>query len=228
MATQNGFKYFLAAFFIVFFQSGFGQTECKVLVPELSGEYSGKCKKGFANGKGVAKGVDTYEGSFKMGYPDGKGEYTWSTGERYYGEWEKGKRDGKGTYYFVENNEEMEQEGMWIDDKYAGPIPEKPRVLASTGIERYQITRQGDGARVEIKTYLNGSSSTDLENINLYGSSGSQFRSGGAMGYQNVVFPFKCRLSYSSWNKTHTARNTKRFEFEISESGKWQVILHNN
>lgn len=206
----------------------FSQDDCKVLVPQLSGEYSGKCKKGFANGKGLAKGVDTYEGSFKNGYPDGKGEYIWSTGERYYGEWNKGKRDGVGTFYFIQDNELMEQEGMWIDDKYAGPVPQKPKVMVSTGIERYSIKRQGDGNRVQISTYINGSSSTDLEQLNLYGSSGSQFRSGGTMGYESVTFPFTCRISYMAWNKTHTAQNQKRFEFEIPEPGKWQVILHNN
>jgi len=49
----------------------FSQDDCKVLIPEISGQYVGKCKKGLAHGKGLAIGIDRYEGSFKKGYPEG-------------------------------------------------------------------------------------------------------------------------------------------------------------
>lgn len=42
-----------------------GQSECKVLLPALSGSYEGGCRKGLADGDGVAIGTDTYKGSFK-------------------------------------------------------------------------------------------------------------------------------------------------------------------
>lgn len=228
MNSQKLFGLVFTLVALLIFKSVFSQNECKVLVPQLQGEYSGKCKKGLANGKGFAKGKDTYEGSFKNGYPDGKGEYKWSTGERYFGEWKEGKRDGEGIFYFIEDNEPVEQEGMWIDDKYAGPVPKSPKVNVSTGIERYSIKKQGDGNRVQITVYINGSATTDLEQLSLYGSSGSQFLSGATMGYESVTFPFACRISYLAWNKTHTQQNQKRFEFEIPEPGKWQVVLHNN
>lgn len=228
MKSQKMTSMIIAIAMLFMFTPVFSQDDCKVLVPQLSGEYSGKCKKGLANGKGLAKGIDTYKGSFKKGYPDGKGEYRWSTGERYYGSWKEGKRDGVGIYYFTEDNEPKEQDGMWIDDKYAGPVPQKPQVSASTGIERYSIKKQGDGNRVQITVYINGSVTTELQQLNLYGSSGAQFVSGGTMGYENATFPFTCRISYLAWNKTHTQLNQKRFEFEIPEPGKWQVTLHNN
>ena len=38
------------------------QETCKVLKPEISGSYLGDCKKGLANGKGIARGTDGYEG----------------------------------------------------------------------------------------------------------------------------------------------------------------------
>lgn len=80
--------------FMVFFISIglYSQQSCKVLVPEIAEKYVGKCKKGFAHGKGLAVGIDRYEGSFKKGYPEGKGSYTWSTGEVYTGEWLQGTR----------------------------------------------------------------------------------------------------------------------------------------
>ena len=40
------------------------QTDCKVTMPKLSGTYTGGCKKGLAQGKGIAQGVDRYEGQF--------------------------------------------------------------------------------------------------------------------------------------------------------------------
>lgn len=228
MASQKIIVLLISMAMVIMINPVISQDNCKVLVPRLAGEYAGKCKKGLASGKGLAKGIDSYEGSFKNGYPEGKGEYKWSTGERYFGEWKEGKRDGVGTFYFIEDNEPMEQEGMWIDDKYAGPVPQKPKVMASTGIERYSIKKQGEGNRVQISIYISGSSSTDLEQLSLYGSSGGQFQTGGTMGYENVTFPFTCRITYLAWNKTHTQQNQKRFEFEIPESGKWQVTLHNN
>ncbi len=33
--------------------------ECKVLLTEIAGTYVGKCKDGFAHGKGTATGIDT-------------------------------------------------------------------------------------------------------------------------------------------------------------------------
>jgi len=56
------------------------QSECKVLLPGLAGTYTGECKKGLADGEGVALGTDSYRGSFRKGLPDGEGPYTWATG----------------------------------------------------------------------------------------------------------------------------------------------------
>lgn len=43
------------------------QNNCKVLVPEIDSIYTGKCKKGFAHGKGNAIGIDAYKGKFYKG-----------------------------------------------------------------------------------------------------------------------------------------------------------------
>ena len=204
------------------------QSECKVLVPQIADTYEGKCKKGFAHGNGVARGKDTYEGSFKSGLPDGKGIYTWSTGEKHVGEWKEGKRDGPGTYYYFEDGEQLSKEGMWIDNQYAGPVPEKPKVKTSVGIERYNFQRQGEGQRVQVTTFINGIPNVDLEDLIFYGSSGNMYISGGSMGYEGIIFPFKCMLTYYSWNRLRTVRVFTRFEFEITQPGKWQVTIHNN
>ena len=204
------------------------QEDCKVLISDIAGSYSGKCKKGFAHGRGVAKGIDKYDGSFKKGLPDGKGTYTWSTGEKYIGEWDEGKRDGVGIYYYWEDNEKVSMEGLWVDNRYVGPVPEKPRVSSSVGIHRYSFQRQGDGSQVKVTTYINGVANVDLEDLIFHGSSGSMFVSGGSMGYEGIIFPFKCVLTYYSWNRLNTVRVFTRFEFEITQAGNWAVVVHNN
>ena len=60
--------------------------DCKVLKPEIAGIYSGDCKKGLANGKGIAEGIDKYEGKFKDGLPHGNGTYQYANGEIYQGD----------------------------------------------------------------------------------------------------------------------------------------------
>jgi hypothetical protein len=45
-------------------------TDCKVMLPGISGKYSGGCKKGLAHGTGTAQGMDTYVGKFRRGLPD--------------------------------------------------------------------------------------------------------------------------------------------------------------
>lgn len=77
--------------------------KCYVSDPDINSFYSGECKDGMANGKGVAKGRDTYEGEFKDGSPHGFGIYTWGAssewaGDVYEGEWKNDTRTGAGQY----------------------------------------------------------------------------------------------------------------------------------
>lgn len=221
---------FVCFFFIaVFFASLlYSQEDCKVLVPEISGQYIGKCKKGLANGKGLAIGIDRYQGTFKSGYPDGRGEYIWSNSEVYTGEWERGQRNGVGDFTYAEEGKEVILSGIWENDKYIGPVPEKPKIQTSIGIERYSFQRQGDGTQITVNLFINGSNNNSVENLSVVSSSGTLFRSGGTFGIQSVVYPLTCKVSYYSWNKMHTSRVYTRFEFEIKQEGRWVLNLHNN
>lgn len=223
-------KYATVFFFIVLgacVSAASAQTDCKVLVRELQGEYTGKCKKGLANGKGTAKGINTYEGSFKDGLPDGKGKYTWSTGEVYTGEWEAGSRNGIGTYWYTENGQRLSEEGLWINDEYMGPAPKPPKVINSVAVFNNSISKEGDGSAIRINIYLGGMDNTDLENFTLAGSSGQQYTAGSGVGFQNVTFPFKAKVSYNTWNQMHTSRYFSSFEFEINDPGIWHVKIYN-
>ena len=204
------------------------QTDCTVLLPEIADQYVGKCKKGLAHGKGLAIGTDRYDGIFKKGLPNGKGTYTWATGEVYTGEWNDGKREGVGSYSYTKDGEFKVQEGIWEAGEYIGPIPEKPKVLSSVSIERFSFQRQGDGNQITINFYLSGSNNVDMEGFSAVATSGARFESPGKVGFQSIVFPFTCKLSYNSWNKTRTSRVLTRFEFEITQPGRWVLNLHNN
>ena len=95
----------------------YGQFDCKVLIPELQGQYNGECKKGLADGEGSAKGTETYQGSFKKGYPQGFGAYTYSNGSVYVGAMKKGIRDGYGLMNDMSSGSKIMYYGLWVAGK---------------------------------------------------------------------------------------------------------------
>jgi len=90
------------------------QNDCKVTIADISGSYSGGCKNGLAHGKGVAQGIDRYEGQFMKGKPDGKGIYKWANGTSFEGQWKNGMREGMGKMVYSDSV----VTGYWRDDKY--------------------------------------------------------------------------------------------------------------
>ena len=103
---------------------------CTVIPEALKGTYEGDCKKDKADGSGTATGQDTYTGQFKSGYPDGKGKYTWKSGEWFEGLWKKGLREGQGTMHYMTTKGDSAVIGFWKKDKYIGRY-EKPYVVHS-------------------------------------------------------------------------------------------------
>jgi hypothetical protein len=112
----------IGVFFLFFLVSLFCYSqECKVEKESIAFEYSGQCKKGKAHGKGKASGIDSYEGEFKNGLPDGEGTYKWSNGDRYAGNFVKGFREGKGEMRYKRSNApDSVVNGYWKKDKYVG------------------------------------------------------------------------------------------------------------
>jgi hypothetical protein len=66
-------------FFVLLIITGsniYEQTgDCRVAKASISGSYTGGCKNGLAQVKGVAQGIDRYEGQFVKGLPSGTGIY---------------------------------------------------------------------------------------------------------------------------------------------------------
>lgn len=206
----------------------FSQEKCKVLMPQIAGNYQGKCKNGFANGKGTATGIDSYEGTFSKGLPNGEGKYSWSDGGTYTGEWLEGKRHGIGIYIKNENGIDSILDGLWQFDEYKGARPEKPRVTYSYSVDRYTFKKAHSPAnRVMIDIYQNGSRNKKITNFLSSSSSGQDLSYGMLFGYDNVVFPVTIKISYTTSNKLNSALVNVKFDFTIFEPGDWTVELHN-
>lgn len=210
------------------------QTEsCKVLKKEIQGEYQGRCKNGLAHGKGVAKGIDMYEGKFKEGLPNGKGTYTFQDGSYYIGKFENGLQEGKGKYFYKVNGVDSVKAGVWENGNYIGEKAIDPyKVKLNRGVDRYNFYRLGDGNgantnRVTIKFIQNGADNTQISDIRFQTDSGNRISFNRTEGFENIIFPFYCKLSYETPNKFKTMRHTVTFEFIINKPGDWELTLNN-
>ncbi|MCF8366458.1 MAG: hypothetical protein K9H16_11790 [Bacteroidales bacterium] len=204
------------------------QSNCKVLLPEIDSIYDGKCKKGLANGEGIAIGKDTYQGKFKKGWPDGFGVYTWSTGEVYEGDFVEGVKDGEGVYRFFTNNRDTALVGLWKDDVYIGPKPMKPKVMQSVAIDRHTFRKNSDVQnRVLIDFRQNGGQNPNISGLLITADSGYEFSLGNTHGFKDMTFPVTMLVKYTTPNKLQTRQVYCIFEFVIYEPGDWAVDLFN-
>ena len=219
---------FFLSFFLISATQLWSQNTCKVLKPEISGKYEGKCKNGLAHGKGIAQGNEKYEGRFKSGLPNGSGTYFYSTGEVYKGNWKAGKRDGKGTLYYMVNGEDCIKYGIWSKDAFFKEI-ELPayNVGRTTSVSRHNITRQGDGNKITFDIRQNGASVNSYSNVQISSSSGNMFSDGLNIGVENVIFPFKGGITYLIPNSMNSILIDVEFEFELLKSGNWEIVIYN-
>jgi hypothetical protein len=201
------------------------QTDCKVLKPEISDSYSGGCKNGLANGKGVARGIDYYEGQFDKGMPSGKGTYKWADGTYYEGHWENGNRDGSGKMVYRDST----VTGYWKDDIYAGKKLIPPyEVLRTESVSRSNISKSvGAADEVRIRILQGGSDNRTVSNLSISSSSGDEYRTDNIYGLEKVRFPLDVKVSYTSRTQFGTSQFRVIFEFRINEPGVWEVSITN-
>ena len=215
------------------------KTDYKVLIKELQGEFKGKTKNGLAHGKGIAQGTDTYQGNFKKGLPNGKGKYTWNTGEVYDGKWLNGKRSGFGKYYFKDQDGvDSYFEGYWNNDIYLGKNikDEEYKVLQSRNIERVSVRKRGEGNTVIVRYMRSGNNSLHIiKDLRYVYQSGSEITGSSISGIDNIEFPFKFKLNFTAPSKfrkatsvgeDHPTLDISRFaEIELLKPGNWEVTV---
>ena len=204
----------------------FAQNTCKVLMSEISGTYNGSCKKGLADGLGEAIGVDRYKGEFKKGLPNGIGTYLWHTGETYNGEWKSGLRDGKGKYVIKSMGRDSTISGIWKEDKYIGQQQLEPYVIEyRNSIGRVSCMRIGDRPYIKYIFSRNGGPSNNINNLLLQGSSGSESNATSFTGFEQVLFPFKGKVTFTAPNSFMTSTLNCELRLSINEPGSWIVTM---
>jgi hypothetical protein len=232
MTKENHKTRMVAALCMLVMFSGtflMSQEDCSVLVEDLSGSYTGKCKKGLAHGKGLAQGIDSYEGKFSKGLPNGTGTYTWSDGRVYEGEWRTGQRDGVGTMTYPADGEDSIQAGYWKDDVYKGKILIPPyKITRMQGVERSSIVKTSNvGSGFSLGLYLSGKNNTGIEGFTMVSGSGTEYQSGAFYGIENASVPYSVSIRYRTWNNMHSTQRDVVFEFMINEPGTFEVSISN-
>ena len=226
------FKKVCFILFLILFITNYApgqETGCKVLLPSISGAYSGDCKKGLADGNGIAQGNDHYEGHFKKGLPDGKGTYRWANGSFFQGQWAKGRKEGIGKMVYRTSDRDSVVTGYWKNDKYTGKVVNSTYTITrNRGVVRFgfrKITESGND--IVIKIYLGSQLNTNIEGFSMAYDSGSEFQLGSSVGIQNIQFPLTVKITYRTWNQFHSSQSDVTFEFELFEPGKWELTLTN-
>ena len=198
---------------------------CRVLLPEISGTYSGGCRKGLAHGQGVAQGIDSYKGQFSKGLPNGQGTYKKTNGTYYEGQWKKGLKTGKGKMVYRDSI----VSGYWKDDKYVGKKVIPPyEIKYSMNVARSSIKKStGILDEVKIRILQGGADNSNISDLSITPSSGDQFNTGSVIGIQNIIYPVNVKVRYTTWNMLHTTTFNVLFEFIINEPGTWDVAINN-
>ena len=129
---------------------------CKVTWENLAGTYTGDCKKGFADGKGEAKGFDHYTGSFKAGKPNGNGTYYYGDTLYHTGNFQDGIREGKGeSHYLRKDKPDSVVKGYWSADVYRGKRYTTYRFSTTANFDLLEISpsaNSGNSVTIEIAT----------------------------------------------------------------------------
>ncbi len=213
---------------MIIFHQSLAQQPCTVVPLNLQGSYSGECKNGLAHGHGEAKGIDKYSGSFRKGYPDGSGTYTWSYGGVYTGAMKWGLMHGVGEYKHVTGHQDTLLAGVWNKGKYIGPVVQKPVINSKQNITNVDFTRDGEGNKVSIKFMMAGTYNASIKGLLINVNNGSEIIIGNEHHFNDVIFPFNCKIMYESSNQLRTATYSCVLDFTINQPGEWEVKLENN
>ncbi|MBN2236840.1 MAG: hypothetical protein JW729_04725 [Bacteroidales bacterium] len=213
------------ALIILFSFQTYAQSDCKVLLETISNSYSGGCKNGLANGKGTAKGIDEYTGSFKDGLPHKNGKYTWANGDYYDGSWVMGKKNGKGLFFTAADQKKVR--GIWDQDQLKEQSIIQYKVLKANSVKQVQIHKKDLAIPPgTINIRFNIDRNKDFFNtLALEASSGYGMKTMNQVTFNDVTFPFKGKITFVITGKDFVVNKSCIVEFEIYEAGPWTMII---
>lgn len=200
-------------------------NDCRVLLYQISKHYEGDCKNGLADGKGKAVGIDTYEGKFKKGLPNGTGTYTWKNGNIYTGEWKKGKRSGKGTLYSAANNEKIN--AYWKNDEFVKEIkiPEY-KIEEKYNVQSVSVRKINEtGNKVTISLKRDGRLTSNQEDINIVVTNGVLSESQYFL-YNWVTFPWNCNIRFTTSTRLSAYKYNVNVKVKIDKPGEWEITVN--
>ena len=201
---------------------------CRVLLPEISGEYYGPCKDGYADGKGLAKGVDTYAGLFKGGLPHGRAEYTYKNGNCYKGAFSHGLKHGIGRFTYYIDGKEQILKGYWSNGEYAGisKPDEFYRVTNISGIEHYSINK-AEGFENQVTISFESAMIRNIpDELEITISSGELVKENKNYSAYHYTLPVNCSMQFII--RTPQGFRMCNFSFDILEPGKYVVLISNS
>ncbi|HAA14742.1 MAG TPA: hypothetical protein DCE41_24850 [Cytophagales bacterium] len=200
----------------------FAQEACEVKVLELVGTYEGGCKRGVAHGDGTAEGTDSYSGTWKKGFPDGSGTYTYASGDVYVGEFKKGRRDGEGTLTFSNGDE---KKGFWKNDDYIGEYEKPYKVTSPPNAVNYQLMNRGDNTnRVAVQIRRNNAQ-VPVQRLTYNADNGLQYEISSEFGWENVEYPINLNINYTIQDQMGSGTNNVVFRCTIYQPGDWLIQL---
>lgn len=195
-------------------------SECKVLMPQITGSYEGECKNGLAEGMGKAQGIDRYEGYFKKGYPDGDGKYTWANGDIYEGKWQKGYKEGYGVLTFSKPSPDSTLKGYWIRDEYIGkdkyPYKLNHKGINVLGVNVSRVATDKDQITFEFNKNGKPLSILYFSVTEVLGGYSSIMKSDFSKTLLNVKFPFRAEIAGGAYV----------IDLTINQRGSWKVIIN--
>ena len=222
----------LTSLFLMLALGSYAQTDtCKVLLGKISGNYTGECLNGLANGKGKSAGEDTYTGTFSNGLPEGKGKYLYKNGDVFQGNWHKGQKDGKGKFEYTLNGKKYTLNGYWKNDEYAG-VTEPDiaySITSATGLVDYKVEKikpvneKDKEIVISIKSAFMDFVPVDLK---IEKSSGQIVQTGKKFSITQYYCPLHCEISYTI--AVGNDRKQCRFIVDILKEGKYSISLHND
>ncbi len=182
--------------------------KCKVLNEELIGTYIGSCSNGLANGKGefkFANGTFIYVGNFKDGKIDGKGEI----------------------FSIVKNKRTSIKKGNWEDNVFVGDKSGPYQIKNSVNLDRYTVTKNSGGTNKVMINFIQNGSRNKVSQLSVTVNNGERIIGDYTDGYENIRFPFTCRINYTTQSKFKATNYNVSFEIEIYDAGSWEIFLYN-